>query len=80
MVSALSSCLVKRLQLWALGLASGFRISHCFYWDRGKRSKREKTVYQNLTPGQIRSDYLMNLGAKLDIGKLSLKGLKQIIS
>lgn len=57
---------LKRLQLWAVRSASGFRNSHCFYWDGEKGHKGKQAVYQNLTPGQITSDYLMNLGANLD--------------
>ncbi|KAG2273875.1 hypothetical protein Bca4012_046153 [Brassica carinata] len=56
----------QRLQLWAVRSASGFRNSHCFYWDGEKGHKGKQAVYQNLTPGQITSDYLMNLGANLD--------------
>lgn len=47
--------------MWAVGWlrASG---SHTVLVGRGKGHKGKKAVNQNLTPGQIRSDYVMNLG------------------
>ncbi|KAF3565967.1 hypothetical protein DY000_02018942 [Brassica cretica] len=41
--------------------------SHTVFIGTGEKGhKGKQAVYQNLTPGQIASDYLMNLGAKLD--------------